>query len=87
MVLLMTRDKLYQGILAMFPNAVSVNISVTSEGMDINVNYKSPTTGASRRDIQGNWVDKVSPAKEKEEGKTFMPLCNVLKAYDGRVVS
>ncbi len=43
----------------MFPDAVSVNILVNGEGIDVTPNFKTNTIGYSMKTITGRWIKKA----------------------------
>jgi DNA polymerase II small subunit/DNA polymerase delta subunit B len=53
-------DTIHYIIKELFPEAIGVNIHVTSEGITATPEYRTNVSGYSMRTISGKWVKKVS---------------------------
>lgn len=53
-------DDIHQNIKGVYPDAVSVTIFVSSQGIEVNPNYRFNQTDCSMRTITGKWVSKIT---------------------------
>ncbi len=52
-------NKIHEIIKELYHGAVSVNIFVSRQGIEVNPVYKTNISGYSMQDINGNWINKV----------------------------
>lgn len=43
----------------MFPEAISIQVLVNSEGIGVSPNYKTNVSGFSIKNVSGNWIKKA----------------------------